>query len=228
MNHTEVTKEFFRDLEIIEATTLVRLCNEYYRERKKFKIKPGSSYPKVYHIKTKAKNPWIIFMLKPPSVEQYRSVSDSRFCCVTYYHSKKGLQVLRACKDINGIECFWGHFFARYQQRMRLKISSIQKLIEHYFLNNGYVHHCIASTDTGKSIGICREGFLFGQLTHNNTWLINKTFVSTQTANNGQKKFAAKLVDLIKEDLITQLAAKQFDQAIHLRTKDLLHDLKRA
>lgn len=228
MNHIEVTREFFRDLEIIKATTLVRLSNEYHRERKKLKIKPECSYPKVYHIKTKAKNPWIIFILKAPSVEQYKAIGDSGFCCVTYYHSKNGLQVLREFREIKGIECFWGHFFSRYRQRKRLNISSTEKLIEHYFLNNGYIQHCISSTETGKNIGICKEGFVFGQLTHNNTWLVNKTFVSNETANAGRKKFADKLVALIKQDLITQLAAKQFDAVAHLRTKELLLDLNRA
>jgi hypothetical protein len=228
MNHKEVTKEFYRDLTIIKATTLTRLGEEYRRERKKFKIKPESFYPKVYRIKTKAKNPWMIFMCKAPSSQYYKTLDDHGYCCITFYHSKKGLEVLREYKEIKGIECFWGHFFNRYNQRMNLKISSIDKIIEHYFLHNLSVQHCITSIDTGKSIGICREGFVFGQLTYNNTWLINKTFVSNETASNGKKKFAAKLIDLTEQDLIKQLADKQFDAVSHERTKELLIDLKRA
>jgi hypothetical protein len=228
MNQTEVTRELYRDLAIIKATTLVRLGEEYRRERKKRVIRPESFYPKVYHIKTKAKNRWMIFMCKAPSSQYYATIDDHCYCCVTFYHSKKGLEVLRELKEIKGIECFWGHFFNRYNQRMNLKLSSPEKIIEHYFLHNLFIHHYIASTDTGKSIGLSKEGFVFGQLTHGNTWLINKTFVSNQIANKGQKKFAAKLIELIERDLIEQLANKQFDAVSHERTREVLADLKRA
>jgi hypothetical protein len=69
MNRKEVTNELVRDLEKISSTTLERLLLEYDRERK-FKINPARDYTKVYSIKTKAKNNWMIIIRKPYSVSK--------------------------------------------------------------------------------------------------------------------------------------------------------------
>jgi len=50
MNHHEVRIEFMRDLGKIKEATLQRLLNEYYRERKNFRIDPAKEYAKTQTI----------------------------------------------------------------------------------------------------------------------------------------------------------------------------------
>jgi hypothetical protein len=222
MNHKEVTAEFMRDLEKIKATTLERLLSEYDRERRKWKINPANDYTKVYTIKTKAKNNWIIIIRKPYSISKYKNTGDTCSCCITYYHSKEGLLVLRHRDEENGIEAYWGHFFSRYHQRMHLNLSSMVDIIKNFFINSGSVVYHIHPNKNFRSTGICKEGFLFGRFDQENNWIINKTFVSKEIAFDNQNKAGQKIIQQFSAQLLMQLFNEDSDERETVHKTDML------
>jgi len=229
MNHKEVAAEFMRDLEILKATTVRRLFSEYDRERKKLNIHTGKDYPKIYPIKTKAKNNWLIFIRKSPSIEKYKGIDDICHCCVVYYYDKAGLVALRHVQDKNMIEAFWGHAFNRYNERLDLHLSTVVDMIKTFFNNCGYIHYLIYPTLKGKcNFGICKDGFVLGEVQNEGTWLVNKTFVSKELAYDNQNKLKANMMVLLKEDAVLKLAAKNFDKTEYQKTRDTIEQLTRA
>lgn len=222
MNRKEVSAEFMRDLEKIKSTTLERLLLEYDRERRKWKINPARDYSKVYTIKTKAKNNWIIILRKPYSISKYKGTGDVSYCCITYYHSKEGLIVLRRCDDEKCLEAFWGHFFTRYNQRMHLNLSTTVDIIKTFFSTSGSIAYHIYPKKNFSTAGICSEGFLFGRLDQENNWILNKTFVSKAIAFDNQNKAGQKIVQQFGAQLCMQLMNEDSDERDHLRKADLI------
>lgn len=225
MNHKEVAAEFMRDLEKIKATTLERLLLEYDRERRKWKINPAKDYAKVYTIKTKAKNNWIIILRKPYSIEKYKDTGDICYCCISYYHDKNGLTVLRPRDTDECIEAYWGHFFNRYNERMHLNLSSIVEVIKTFFLNSGCVGYHIYPERNNKTVGICSEGFLFGNLDKESNWIINKTFVSKEIAFDNQNKAGQKILAQFGSKLLLQLFDENSNERDNLYNADLVLSL---
>lgn len=222
MNRKEVTAEFMRDYQKIESTTLVRLQSEYDRERRKRKINPSSDYVKVYTIKTKAKNNWIIILRKPYSISKYKNTGNICYCCVTYYYDKDGLLALRHREGENGIDAYWGHFFTRYNQRMHLNLGSIVEIIKTFFVNSGSIAYHIHPNKNFRSAGICREGFVFGRMDKENNWIINKTFVSKANAFDSQNKAGQKIVAQFGAQLLLQLFEEESDERENLHKTDML------
>lgn len=227
MNHHEVRIEFMRDLKIIGETTLQRLLGEYHRERKKFRIDPTRKYAKTWAIKTKSKNNWLIFIRKSPSVAKYRNTDDLAYCCASYYYDKQGLCVLRYFKEMDMIEAFWGHLLTRYKERMRLDISSTVELIKHFINHSGYIHHLIYPTIMGKrNIGICKEGFVFGEVQNEGTWLVNKTFISKDLAFNSQNQLEAQMIQILQQDVLRDWASPNFNDIDYQKKNDMLLSLR--
>jgi hypothetical protein len=222
MNRKEVTAEFKRDLEKIESTTLERLLSEYDRERRKWKIKPENDYTKVYTIKTKAKNNWIIIIRKPYSISKYQSRTDTCYCCLTYFYSKDGLLVLRKRDEENGLEAYWGHFFTRYNQRMHLNLPSMADLIKRFFTNSGSAAYHVYPNKDFRTAGICKEGFLFGQLDQENNWIINKTFISNEIAFDNQNKAGQRIMQQYGAQLMTQLTKEALDDRDTIHKADMM------
>lgn len=209
MNHKEVAAEFMRDLTIIKDRTLPRLQTEYDRERKKLKINLLKEYPKVYSIKTKAKNNWLIFLRGSTLNHKYCGIHDIRHCCVTYYYEKRGLVVLREHKEGKWIELFWGHFFKRYNERLNLGLSQPIDAVKRYFINNPALFHKLHNEDNCQySIGVSKEGFVFGQLI-NDTFLVNKTFISKEMASRKKKDFEDLCLATLSQELINVLSANK-------------------
>lgn len=222
MNRKEVTAEFMRDHEKITNTTLVRLQGEYDRERRKRKINPSSDYVKVYTIKTKAKNNWIIIIRKPYSFSKYKSIGDTCYCLITYYHDEKGLVVLRHRDEENGIEAYWGHFFTRYNQRMHLNLDSTTEIITTFFINSGSIAYHIHPEENFRTAGICRDGFVFGSKDNENNWIINKTFISKAIAFDDQNKAGQKIVQQFGAQLLLQLFDEDSDEREYLHKADMM------
>ena len=221
MNHKEVYAEFMQDLNKIESTTLERLFSEYDRERKKRKINPASEYARIHTIKTKAKNNWIIILRKPYSIDKYKNTGDICYCCITYYYDKKGLKVLRKCEDDNSLEVYWGHFFNRYNERMHLNLSTPLEVIKTFFLNSGSIGYHIYLKKENKTVGMCREGFLFGSLDKESKWIINKTFVSKEIAFESQNKAGEKIMQMFGAKLSMQLMKEDGDERDNVHQADL-------
>lgn len=225
MNQKEVTAEFMRDFQKIEATTLERLITEYDRERKKWKINPAKDYVKAYTIKTKAKNNWIIILRKPYSIDKYKTAGDICYCLLTYYHSTEGLLVLRHRGEENKIEAYWGHFFTRYNQRMHLNLSTMVDIIKAFFCNSGAVSYHIHPHQDNRSVGICSEGFLFGRLDAETGWIINKTFVSKEIAFDKQNKAGQKILGQFGAQLYMDMMKEGADDRTNLSKADIMLSL---
>ena len=202
MNHAEITREVLRDFDKLYATTAQRLGHEYYKERIKFKIDPKKTYPKVFPVKTAAKNPWLLFFGKAPADEKYKDQYSAHISFVTYYYNSKGLQVIDRA---NGgfIEIYNGHFFKRYNERMNLNLDDPLEIIKTYFMYGGNAAYSIVKKENRQyTIGVCSEGFLLGELYHNQEWLVNRTFISRDLARPDQDKVESELIASLKRDIL--------------------------
>jgi hypothetical protein len=222
MNRQEVASELIRDYEALHKSTIDRLCDEYIRERKKWKINKEKEYPKVYPIRTKRKNNWLIIVRKPPSDETFNG--DVVYSCVVYYYDKKGLCVLRYSDDINLVEVFCGHFFKRYNERMRLDLSGTIDIIKAFFVNNGSMHHRMLLRD-GTSLSLCREGFAFGRVHDKGNWLVHKTFITKDMAHYDQILMEMGMTEAYARDLLAAYASKNFNEAVFQQKQNIFLSL---
>ncbi|RZJ98758.1 MAG: hypothetical protein EOO46_24305, partial [Flavobacterium sp.] len=114
MNNQELTKAVWQDLAAIKkASTPDRLQQEYNKERRKKKVPVESTYQRCYPIRTKAKNNWLIFLLKTPIVQNYRGTNDISFYPVVYYFGPKGFTVFKPDTDSDMLFVYNGHVFTR-------------------------------------------------------------------------------------------------------------------
>jgi hypothetical protein len=205
MNRHEVTAEVVRDEKKVMDTSYPRLLMEYDRERKKLKIDKTKPYCKAYPIKTAAKNNWILFIEKSPSVPVYKTFADTVFGCVVYYYSKEGLKVLRQAKGNFAIEAYYGHVFTRYNERMGLNLSKSTDMIQAFFKNNGYSNIKLIDKNEKKfTHGICKEGTLLGEYKSEPDWLVHKTFISKDLKREDQIKKERKLMLDLQMDFISK------------------------
>jgi hypothetical protein len=193
MNHSEMYWETLKDAIKLKATTGRRLFHEYDRERRKLRINPSSVYPKVYPIKTKAKNTWLIFIRKAPATQKYKDVHSACQTMVLYYYDKNGLQAIECSSG--SIEHYTAHFFQRYNERLALGLSSPLERVKTYFMNSGpAIYSIYKHKNRRRTVGISSEGFLLGELFLNDQWHIHKTFVSRNLSRPGQRTLETSLL----------------------------------
>ncbi|MGN6163803.1 MAG: hypothetical protein ACTHOF_04610 [Flavisolibacter sp.] len=163
MNIEEVAQEVIRDFHKLLDTTIMRLCDEYERERKKLKIARERTYTKVYTVKTARKNNWIIFIAKQPAAEVYTDRGQLSFGAVTYFWDDEGLKVLEY-KNTNVFQVYKGHLFTRYNSRMKLGLDKPVDIIKHFFIHNCYSgYETVIKNHKVYFIGFAKDGLLLGQ-----------------------------------------------------------------
>src|SRR3954469_22756268 len=123
MNHHELKKEVMKDFQRLRDTTEDRLTTEYDKERRKFKIEKNRSYPKIYPVKTASKNTWLIFISKAPAEEIYKGFNTMNVNYVVYFYASTGLSVINV-SSVGHLELYYGHFFKRYNERMKLGLTN--------------------------------------------------------------------------------------------------------
>lgn len=205
MNIAEITREVKRDYEKIRETTLIRLGQEYDRERKKFKIDKKRTYAKIYTFKTASKNNWMIMFAKAPSSVRYENRNkDLIWSAVTWYYDKIGLMVLQWTPQ-GGIQAYTGHLFQRYKERLKLDLDSPVEIVKHFFLNNLHASYQ-EGTRKGKlqCIGYTNGGLLLGEQVSDD-WLLWKTFVSRDLFHAGQNEIEQKVISLAEMELINSI-----------------------
>ncbi len=179
MTPHEVTAEILRERLKIETSVFDRLFEEYDRERRKLKIDKSKLYPKCYPVKTKGKNTWLLFMQKSPGEPKYRDSCDAVACAVVYYYGAKGLKAIRYNKEGKFMEVFNGHFFVRYNERMKLGLVHMVDMIKAFFNNSGYLQiQRRQEGDKECSVSVCKDGIALGNFYYNPDWLVHKTFIS--------------------------------------------------
>lgn len=212
MNPDEITLEILRDFDKLRATTAERLGDEYDRERRKLKIDACKTYPKVYPIKTAAKNTWLLFLGKMPKHPKYKGRDSININFVVYYYGDKGLRVFNRTTGY-AIDVYNNHFFKRYNQRMNLKLDDPIDIVKNYFMYGGFsAYSVIKKNDKEYTIGVSSEGILLGELRHNRTWLINKTFISRDLARPDQDEIENKLIANLQKEIDKALSSTQFNE----------------
>jgi hypothetical protein len=211
MNPTEIKQEVQNDWNAVR-NSLDRLASEYDRERRKNKIDKRSVYSIAYPIKTKRKNTWIIFLSKAPGVNAYKGQQDINVLSVVYYYNSIGLRVLKL-NEQDGLIVYNGHLFTRYKERMALIISNPIDVVKHFFINNGYASSKVTPID-GRDLTITKvkEGFLLGELQHERTWLVHKTFINKDLARVDQNEIEQGLIDSLKKQLEQEINNLEYDQ----------------
>ena len=210
MDHLELKKEVLRDFQKLRGTTEDRLTTAYDKERRKFKIEKTRSYPKIYPVKTASKNNWLIFINKAPAQEIYKGFDTMNVCYVVYFYASTGLSVINIAPG--HLELYYGHFFKRYNERMKLGLNNTLDAVKKYFANGGFGIYTVVKKD-GKdySIGVSREGILLGEAKHNREWIINKTFISRDIMRSDQDATEKKLINTLYNDIMRALIIRQND-----------------
>jgi hypothetical protein len=194
MTPAEITKEIQKDFLKLYNTTADRLGEEYNRERKKLKIDTGRTYPKAYSIKTATKNTWILFFSMAPRETKYKGIDSINVSYVVYYYNATGLRVFHHTSG-KQIEVYNGHFFTRYNERMHLNLDKPLDIVKKYFMYGSHSIYSIEKKDDKEyTIGISSEGILLGELQHDRQWLVNKTFISRDTASSAHDEAEKKLL----------------------------------
>jgi hypothetical protein len=206
MTNAEVDAEVRRDYDRLLSTSYDRVLDGYNRERKKLKIAKEKSFARAYPIKTSAKNLWMIMLQKSPSINRYRNESDAVGCGVVYYFSKAGLKMFRPQVKNQFMEVFYGHFFTRYNERMRLNLDSHIEIMKTFFSNCGYLK-AETRTEKGKKLtsAICRDGLALGEYYTEEKWLVHKTFISHGQKRPDQVADEERLVARAQAELINKL-----------------------
>jgi len=210
MDHLELKKEVLRDFQKLRETTEERLAAAYDKERRKFKIEKTRSYSKVYPVKTASKNNWLIFINKAPAQEIYKGFDSMNVCYVVYFYTSTGLSVINIASG--HLELYYGHFFKRYNERMKLGLTNTLDAVKKYFANGGFGVYSVVKKD-GKdySIGLSGEGILLGEVIHNRQWVINKTFISRDIMRSDQDATEKELMDTLHNDILKALVTRQDD-----------------
>lgn len=202
MDHIEITNELKKDYDHIMRTTVIRLCGEYDRERKKLKIDKRRTYTKIYCIKTARKNNWILFIRKAPSEEIYKPGDNVLISTIAYYYNKTGLRVFD-CRPAKTIGVYNGHFFTRYNERMKLDLSSPLDIVKHYFKYNGYQSYKVVQKDNRNyMIGVSKDGLTLGEMQHGIMWIVNKTFISKDIFRSDQDEEEKELIAAMQSNIV--------------------------
>ena len=213
MNHSEICSQVKREYDKIYKTTILRLGEEYDRERKKLKIKKESFYPKEYAIKTAGKNNWIIFMHKGPGIEKYTGKNCIYMLSIVYYYSDKGLRVFyMAGEDL--LVGFNAYFFKRYNERLGLNLSNPIDIVKEHLRKGVYSQiKLIQKNNRIHIIGFGIDGLRLGEVKYDMTYVEWKTFVSRDLTYRKQDEIEKELI----EDLRIQIEEAVKDEMCNPR-----------
>ena len=199
MNDNEVRAQIKPEFDKIHKTTLVRLSDEYRKERKKLSIDKTRAYTRIYPIKTTGKNTWLIFINKRAHCKKFLDDSGTNFVCIVYCFNQTGIRVFREVGD-HRTRVFSAHFFQRYNERLKLNILNTLDIVKHYFTyNNDVSEGQYPKNNKNYAVGYARDGLLLGLVESNDTWLYWKTFVNRGIVRKGQHDMEFNLIEMMIE-----------------------------
>ncbi len=225
MTPEELRIEIFADHKVLERTG-ERLMFEYDRERRRLKVGKEKVYAKVYPIKTKRKNTWLIFMLKHPEEEKYCGIGSLATFWLVYYYSAKGLRVFEAHEKTR-LFVYNGHLYKRYNERMGLGLSSPLEIVKHFHLNNDAMGTTIISRE-GKDrlVAVCRDGLLLGEFQEVHAWEVYKTFVTRADLSSRLEETEREMIDGILDEINEEVTKYDYNPKAYKRLKRILKELK--
>jgi hypothetical protein len=219
MNYQEIAQNVKRDHDKIVATTLLRLGQEYDKERRKFRIDKKRTYTKLYSFKTASKNNWMVVLGKAPAKETYVSPQESlTYAALTYFFDTTGLKVFQW--TVPGvIQAYNSHFFTRYNERMQLGFHEPLDIVRHYFIHNAHPgYEVVPQKRRFHSIGFTAHGLMLGDFLVEDMWVQWRTFVTRDLIRPEQ--------DQIEFELILQLQAVMMKALKTEKTNVVLADYK--
>jgi hypothetical protein len=123
------------------------------------------------------------------------------------------------------MEVFNGHFFIRYNERMKLGQTNIVDMIKAFFINCGYLQIERQKGDKEFTVGICKEGIALGNYYGDPEWLVHKTFISRDLARNDQDLHEKALLAKLQSRLLkAQLSGTQDTLAHYQALKQIIGD----
>lgn len=221
MSHTEICSQIKREYAKIYRTTILRLGEEYDRERRKLKIKKDSFYPKEYAIKTADKNNWIIFMHKGPGIEKYTGKNCIYMLSIVYFYSNKGLRVFyQASEDL--LVGFNSHFFKRYNERLGLNLSNPLDIVKEHFRKGVYSQvKLIRQPHRIHIIGFGIDGLRLGEVKYDMSYVEWKTFVSRDLTYPKQDKMEHELIEHLRIEIAEAVKDEMCDPKYIERKKNV-------
>jgi hypothetical protein len=225
MNLTEIISQVKRDYEKIVHSTIIRLGNEYDRERQKLKIDKKRTYSRIYNIKTAAKNNWMIVIGKKPSSEYYKNPGESlTYDPFAYYYDHSGLKVLKWSNPV--LQMFTAHFFQRYNERLNLGCPTPVETIRHFISHNCFIsYQLLMKKSILYSIGFAKEGLLLGNVQDDN-WVLWRTFVSGNLIHPEQSEMKRQIINKLDEQWIKMMKENKMDTPLGWNTFNQLEMLR--
>jgi hypothetical protein len=198
MTDMEVTTEIRTDYLALIGTSSIRISAEYNKERKKKSIPETAQYTRVFEIRTKKKNRWMVFLSNPPAHNKYKGNPCLYF--TTYHYTFKGLRVFKIIPE-GGLSVFNGHVFQRYNERMQLGIDNPLDRVRHFFAHNGFFHiQALPKGSIAYTIGRCREGLLLREVQNNLQAQIEETLNEKEFDKNRYEYLTDVSLGLSKEN----------------------------
>lgn len=225
MNDVELLSELISDTHKIRSTTIERLILEYDRERKKKKISKERTYTRCYPIKTAAKNTWLVFLGKSPSIEFYRDTSSLTIHPIVYYYNQIGLRAFQLGTD-GFFHVYNGHLFNRYNERMELGLNTPVEIMKRFFTHNR--HHTQATIEKkGRqfSLSVCKEGMLLGEFQNDGFFLVHKTFISRDIFYADQDEVEKELIRVLQKEIEAQMFNMKFNAVQHRLKSDIFYQV---
>ncbi len=128
-----------------------------------------------------------------------------------YYYTSKGFRVFIPSSDKIFL-VYNGHLFKRYNERLNLNLASTLEAAIHYFTYNAYMHpHILEKNGMIYAIGLCKDGFLLGEVKYNNVWLEWKTFISRNLARADQDEMEKELIDQLNDFMKNEIKNENSD-----------------
>lgn len=226
MSRQEITTEVLSDYHTLLDTTIDRLSKKYNKERRKKKIDRRSNYPRVYTIKTKRKNNWMILMNKAPSDLHYKGLKSVRFSMIVTYDSIRGLQAISVPPHLRTLNVYNGHLFKRYAERMKYDtIHPLQK-VKRFFIENPCDHlERKRENKTTKIRSKIKCGLLLGSYDTKHQWVEYRTFIDNSLFGKDQTEFCEetlryidkKIFDIVNNDSFTDQERSEYKDLADIR-----------
>ena len=219
MSEIEKRDEIVRDLGLINRRYLERFSKEYDKFRRRNNVAKTEFCPRFFEFRTPAKNNWIVLLSKAPATEKYKGPESASVCQLVHYSGTRGLRVFRPLPNGN-IAVYTGHFFSRYNERMKHTLTMPIDKVKHFFSHNGFsIGESYNINGNVYVIAKCHDGYCLG--IYKNKVIVYRTFISNNLAWGDQVTKADKLLkslltDIQNRKMIDRDAEKSTDHQINL------------
>ncbi len=200
MNHTEISREVFRDLPVI----LKRCAHLYPKWKKKMLKQNKTTDTREFFYRSAFKNAWQITMKL--------SVTDYEVVPISWFYNDKGFEAYLPLIDKQGwMMRYTSHFFNRYNERLKLGIVHPRDIVRHYFKNNAvnYIEELNkCNSNIYKVAYVQSEGLALGREYLNEQLFAVNTFLATRMLKGAKRNRYKTITDLCSQKKTTVTVLK--------------------